>query len=278
MNLFMLLMPKPARIFKYEAFTARSIQNLKEQIIHFGSPQNFNDPYDCALFPSIKEITDQDIERLRLHYIDLLSNEPSGKLHFETSSVSDLRLLFLKTGQEVVDNAIQSFLTTKGVSCFSERNDSLLMWSHYGGHGKGFCLEFDTSCDPFQRLYKVLYKDEMPQIDIVPILNDKNFDIGDVVVSNLFCTKAYDWKYEQEWRCLHNEVGTSYHYPTEALTGVYFGPDIESSSLEIICLILNGQNEKIKKWSGTRSKSTFAVEFNEVTYIPHLEAKRKGML
>ena len=171
-------MPKPARIFKYEAFTARSIQNLKEQIIHFGSPQNFNDPYDCALFPSIKEITDQDIERLRLHYIDLLSNEPSGKLHFETSSVSDLRLLFLKTGKEVVDKAIRSFQGQSGVSCFSERNDSLLMWSHYGGHGKGFCLEFDTSCDPFQRLYKVLYKDEIPQIDIVPILFDENFDIS----------------------------------------------------------------------------------------------------
>jgi hypothetical protein len=267
-------MLKPERIFKYEAFTARSLQNLKEQIIYFGSPQNFNDPYDCALSPSIMEITDQDIERLRFHYIEMSNIELSAKMQCEASSLSDLRLLFLKIGQEAVDKAIPSFLKTKGISCFSERNDSLLMWSHYGGHGKGFCLEFDTAFEPFENLRMVSYTNEMPQIDIVPILCDNNHE----QVEQLYCTKAKDWEYEQEWRCIHQKAGTPYHYPTEALTGIYFGADIEFSSLEIICLILKGQNEKIKKWSGTRSKSTFAVEFKEVTYIPHLEAKRNGLL
>lgn len=82
MNLFVLLMLKPSRIFKYEAFTARSLQNLKEQIIYFGSPPNFNDPYDCSLSPGIKEIMDQDIERLRLHYIEMPNIEPSAKMLF----------------------------------------------------------------------------------------------------------------------------------------------------------------------------------------------------
>lgn len=35
----------PARLYKFEPFTARSLQNLKSQAMYFGSPRNFNDPY-----------------------------------------------------------------------------------------------------------------------------------------------------------------------------------------------------------------------------------------
>jgi len=273
MNSFMLLMPKPARIFKYEAFTARSIQNLKEQIIYFGSPQNFNDPYDCAIPANIKEPTDQDVDRIRSHYLAKSTLDQSQKKQFETLILSELRKQFTTAGKGAVEE-IHAFLKTKGISCFSDRNDSLLMWSHYGGYGKGFCLEFDTAFPEFKNLRMVSYTNDMPQIDIVPILCDNNHE----QVEQLYCTKAKDWEYEQEWRCIHQKAGTAYHYPTEALTGIYFGPDIEFSSFEIICLILNGQNEKIKKWMGCRCKSTFSVDFTEVNYMSHLEAKHKGSL
>ncbi len=44
---------KPKKLYKYEAFTEQSLKNLKAQAIYFGSPKNFNDPYDCALTPVI---------------------------------------------------------------------------------------------------------------------------------------------------------------------------------------------------------------------------------
>ena len=38
----------------------------------------------------------------------------------------------------------EHFSNTRGVCCFSEIKDGLLMWAHYSSGYKGFCLEFCT--------------------------------------------------------------------------------------------------------------------------------------
>ena len=97
-------------------------------------------------------------------------------------------------------------------------------------------------------------------------------------VFDLYCTKALDWQYEQEWRCLHMQGGIEYTYPLDALTGIYMGPEMPSSAFEIIALILSGQSTHVQLWQGRRSNSKFMVEFGPVTYTSHLEAKRRGLL
>lgn len=181
--------------------------------------------------------------------------------------------MLMSIGQNVVEQAVAEFRSKRGVSCFAEVPDNLLMWSHYSDHHKGFCLEFRTDLDPFPKAFKVKYSARMPAFDLEPMLCSKDFD----QVLDLFCTKSIDWQYEREWRCIHNEVGTAYTYETEALTGVYFGPEAAFSSIEIIALILAGQNTQVKFWRGQRSKSDFTVDFEQVTYTPHLEAKRLGL-
>lgn len=259
-------MTPPHKLYKYQPFTALSLQNLKNQIIYFGSPLNFNDPYDCALSPSIKMPTDADIKKIRRQYLSKPALAPAILNEFHTASTENLRAKFVKSAQNVLDNAIQEFLKKRGVSCFSENVDSLLMWSHYADHCKGFCLEFDTSTELFQKIKQVRYKSNIPEFDAVALLCDEGFD----PVPDLYCTKAIDWAYENEWRSIHNEVGTSFFYPSEALTGVYFGPDMPFASLEIIALILGGQNEHVKLWQGKRSNTKFAVEFEQVSYTPYL--------
>ena len=135
------------------------------------------------------------------------------------------------------------------------------MWSHYGDHGKGFCLEFSTLNHMFQKIRRVHYQDKMPEIDVVAMLCGEDYD---TTINNLYCTKATDWAYEHEWRAIHSEVGTEYGYPPSALTGVYFGPDMEYAATEIIALILAGQNEHVKLWNGSRSKESFSVEFQQI--------------
>lgn len=267
-------MSAPSRLYKYEPFTARSLQNLKDQVIYFGSPLNFNDPYDCALSPSIKEPSDAEIERIRQHYLAKPELEEKVRREFKLAAVSKLRVMFLRIGQNVLDQAISDFLSRRGVSCFSEKVDSLLMWSHYGDHCKGFCLEFDTSKEPFAKIKKVRYGQAMPEFDVMPMLCDEDFDH----VLDLYCTKALDWAYENEWRGIHDKAGTAFGYPSSALTGVYLGPDMPLSAFEIVALILAGQNEHVQLWQGARSKSSFSVEFHPVTYTSHLEAKRRGLL
>ena len=46
-------MQKPTTVFKYTPFTTQSLLNLAASSVYFGSPRDFNDPYDCAITMSI---------------------------------------------------------------------------------------------------------------------------------------------------------------------------------------------------------------------------------
>ena len=77
----------------------------------------------------------------------------------------------------------------------SEKNDDLLMWSHYSQEHKGFCLEFDASVEDtlFWSAMKVTYTNEYPEVDITRLTQPEEF-------RKLLLTKATCWKYEEERR------------------------------------------------------------------------------
>lgn len=269
-------MPLPSRLYKYESFTTQALENLKNHAVYFASPSGFNDPYDCAVSPGVKEPSDSDIERIRRYYLAKDNLPEQARNQFQSLDAAGLRILLLRRGQSVLDQAVNDFVSRRGVTCFSERNDSLLMWAHYGGRFKGFCLEFRTDQPPLTKARRVRYADEMPEVDIVPLLCTDEEDSSEVL--DLYCTKALDWRYEKEWRCIHDEAGTLYTYPARALTGIFVGPDAAFASFEILALIILNQNPEVQLWQGHRSKSDFSVVFEPVTYTPHLDAKRRGLL
>lgn len=262
---------RPKRLYKYEAFSERSLQNLKAQVIFFGSPKNFNDPYDCALTPVITPPSDTEIELVRASLLNNL-NYLEKIAVLRSAHPEDLRKMLMHTSENALTLARENFVH-RGISCFSEVSDELLMWSHYGGQYKGFCLEFDTSHLLFEKMRKVNYSKKMPRIDVATLLVKGDFE----AVMELFSTKSTSWAYEREWRVLHAKAGTPFHYPSECLTGIYFGPEISSEALEIICLVLQGQNPHVKFWKGCRSPTEFKVEFEEFAYTPFLKAN-SGMV
>jgi hypothetical protein len=135
-------------------------------------------------------------------------------------------------------------------------------------------LEFETSGQPFQKVRKVQYVKTLPELRVSDVLLDNNFE----EVFKLFCTKSDAWAYESEWRAVHHVAGTAFGYSPEVLKGVYFGPDIDRHFIEIVCLVLAGQNEHVKFWRGRRSTTEFRVLFEPFTYISFLEGKRKGLI
>jgi hypothetical protein len=262
----------PRTLYKYEAFSTQSLLNLKRQIIHFGSPLKFNDPYDCALTPNIVDPSDEDLESVRRAYLSRSDLPDRARIEFQTYDSSTLRGALIRAARSAFASSVQKFLNTKRVACFSERNDDQLMWSHYGGHYKGFCLAFDTSTEPFQKINQVRYVRTLPQLSLASILLDRDFH----PVLELFCTKSESWAYEKEWRAIHNVVGTQFGYPSAGLSGVFFGPDIDRQSLEIVCLILIGQNGSVRFWQGARSTTEFRVTFEPFTYTSHIDASAKA--
>lgn len=266
-------MKKPKIIFKYEEFSAQSLQNLKAQSIFFGSPLRFNDTYDCALNPSLKNPTEKQLEVIRHHYTDIEDVPPQVKVEFKNASKSKLKLLIERVTLQALRMHNESLVRKIGVSCFSEKNDDLLMWAHYGGKYKGFCLEFATSYEPFKLMRKVKYTTVMPKLNPASVILNNDFE----QVLDLYFTKSKSWDYEKEWRVIHAEANTMYTYESEALKAIYFGPDIDMQSLEIICLVISGQNPGVKFWRGKRSTERFKVDFEPFKYINHIEAKRRSL-
>ncbi|NMM77752.1 DUF2971 domain-containing protein [Acidovorax sp. SRB_24] len=263
----------PPRLYKYEPFTTRSLENLKAQSIYFGPPSAFNDPYDCAFVPNIRRPTNDEVEAIRAAYLRAPETPPIARAQFEGTGTDELREILLRSARSALESSVKAFLARRGVTCFSEQCDDLLMWSHYGGRYQGFCLEFDPAKGNFGRIQKVAYSNELPLLDLVPLLASDNYE----QVLSLFTTKAEAWRYEAEWRAVHAEAGTLYGYPSECLEGVYFGPDISDHALEIVCLILKGQNETVRFWKGRRSSTTFKVEFESFTYMSYMEARKAGL-
>lgn len=232
-------MTLPKKLYKFEPFNELSLRNLKRQGIYFGSPKNFNDPYDCAITAQIKDLTPEQVERW-IEHLWAENNYPSEVKNQATThekqgaghKIKDVVTSFIS---EFRDN----FVSARGITCLSEENDDLLMWAHYGGRYKGFCLEFDTNYPPFKKAKPVKYSETMPELDSMILLEDID-QVTKYLFEHLLCTKSESWKYEKEWRAFHKEAGTLFHYAQEALTGVYFGPDMEQECLEIIVLMLKG--------------------------------------
>lgn len=196
-------MSLPPHLYKYENLSAQTLQNLKGQFLYFGSPLRFNDPYDCALTPNIRPPTDDEVEAIRRAYLQSTTTPPLARQQFETFSTSDLRQALLRSGRSALEKTASEFLKSRGVTCFSQRNDDLLMWSHYGGRYKGLCLEFSTTSEPFAKIRSVRYVKSLPTIELAPLLLDGDFN----PVLDLFCTKSEAWSYEMEWRAIHAVAG-----------------------------------------------------------------------
>ncbi|WOH37679.1 DUF2971 domain-containing protein [Thalassotalea fonticola] len=260
----------PEKLYKYESFTVQSLLNLKTQTVYFAPPSGFNDPYDCALKAQLDEPTDLEIERLREIY--LAKSWPKHVIdELESRPIKELKPTLLRAARQASEQIIDKFIQSRGVSCFSEVNDELLMWAHYADKYTGFCLEFTTDNELFEKAKKIEYVEQIPKLNIKSIYADGNRN----EMLNLFCTKSKSWNYEREWRVIHGEAGTAYTYSTESLTGVYFGPSMAFEVIEIICLVLKGQNPHVKFWKGKRSETTFKVEFDEVNYTPLIDAQKK---
>jgi len=236
------------------------------------SPRHFNDPFDCSLSFKLSQLSEIEISSLSSYYLQSGVTENS-KLIFNQYGNEDLKLLYQNAAKDTLNKVNEKFLDSYGVCCFSETNDDLLMWGHYSEAFKGFCLEFRTDYEPFKKLHKVTYSDSLPTINTYELMINENHPF----VKDLYCTKSAKWRYEKEWRILHDKAGTLFNYEIECLKAIYFGPKIDFALFEILCLILIGQNPKVELWKGKLSDNEFKIEFEKVNYTPYVIAKSLGL-
>jgi len=265
-------MKLPKKLYKYEKFSTKRLSSLKNQNIYFSSPESFNDPFDCAIGFSLKELNLDQVNTLYEHYKNVhhLKEEFVRKFQEPTD---EFKNAVYKGAFDAFEQSRNKMLKERGVACFSEKVDDILMWSHYSDGHKGYCLEFDTTCDPFNHALPVEYEVNLPEINILSfVLSDEYSEI-----MKIFKTKYEQWEYEKEWRIFHDEAGKLYGYDAPALTGIYFGSEIPYSHLEILALILQGQNPNVNLYKMHKNEHKYSVYYEKVTYTSYIEAKKLGL-
>jgi len=264
------LLPPPSRLYKYQPVYEDtdknySLRNLREQKLWFSKPESFNDPFDCSInFDIIDADKDEKLQPLFDRLLDIVTDKTSFRSKYMTEGkVNDL----LKADAiRMAKDATKSVIARKqfGTSCFAERNDNILMWSHYANSHKGFCLEFDTSFEPFkprkvQNLLKVNYSEKYPPLNIDDIPNN-----SPSLPQNIYGIKSMCWSYEDEWRMFSSAGDRSYSFDPLALTGIYLGCNMDKTCKHEIAKMLH-TFPSAKLYEMNRSESEFKVYPKELS-------------
>lgn len=164
--------PKDKIVYKYFRGINRDWNCITKPELWLCQAGKFNDPFDCAFLYNCRS---KEKYNPKTEY-DLAVSE--GLLQFDRDKES---------------KAIQESVF---IACFSEKNNSMLMWSHYGDEHRGICVGYNLrelimnyNCFP------VIYSTKMPQEKDLNILDNN-------MLYQSILTKSEDWKYEFEWRII----------------------------------------------------------------------------
>ena len=240
----------PSRIYKYQPPTRPALSNLEAGGFWCSDPSTFNDPFDCDE-EFIKKIVSSSPGEI---YYDAIMNFDDAEIMEHAFDIVAAEKIEGEDFSPAETYARSRFAKCKGVACFSERRDELLMWGHYAAGHSGFCLEFDTSCDPFKnQLLQVIYETKMPTRQALAKKLGTPFN-----VTSFLLVKAKEWKYEKEWRLLRERSNELVAYPREALTAIYFGAKISPDDRRRITSAVKHSNTKLFQFQ--MSNNTFKLE------------------
>ena len=250
-------------LHRYLAIDEKMEQSLRENYLWFADPLEFNDPYDC----NMEVDCDCNYEEV-LRYLRE-TNKSQGY------NMSD-KLLKIKAKKLVDDPAEMELLSKKsdmdtvsklGVCCFSQRDDNLLMWSHYGDKHKGVCLTFDITED------KNLFGKQLFNLEYPSIYPKHRFpaDAGKFLALRfLIATKSRDWEYEDEIRVVRDDTNPPFRgkvpFNKKSLVGIKFGykcPLEERTRINTLLIRIGGYDH-VKFYTANLKKKAFGIEIQEI--------------
>lgn len=254
----------PKRLFRYRQFNENNLNALRNDEIWGSQVTKYNDPYEYIPCYDIKKVNqflnrefDENVIEQQLSILkagnipqqfkSLFSEKTLHTLIENVAKIDDISTVskgmsaqkpfVIQYLQSKFDAIIKDFFVgvaeaekKYNVACFSENNNSSLMWGHYADGHKGFCLEYDFTdnltdcnkpCNSIKSCLKFLLEFPIAPIcysghrldataGILSIIqqrlkNEIGLGMNDYFPDMLLCikcllTKASDWHYEKEWR------------------------------------------------------------------------------
>jgi hypothetical protein len=159
----------------------------------------------------------------------------------------------IKQYHKIIDQFTENLKSSLKISCFTEDNNSLLMWAKYADDHKGFSIEYDfKSLDPLdirQRLLSpVKYINEL--FDVTSIMQDKSGLAGSMA-HLVALYKHSNWDIQKEWRIVipGGLVMEDSNYPVPQPTGLYLGKNISKSDEDVLLNMARYKKVSIYKMS-----------------------------
>lgn len=175
-------------------------ENLKHNRLFFNIATNFNDPFD--MYPSYQILNRKAYNNNQKKYLQQKKGYTKKNAKLAATLMSTKSIL--KTAP--ISMRYHKSLGRYGISCFSEDNSNILMWSHYASEHSGICLGFDIALDNMSSFFNNLpYKAKLLNINYTsnrPILPLLDWSLKYEDILPIFINKSLDWQYEKEHRIL----------------------------------------------------------------------------
>lgn len=123
----------PEHIYRYQSDVDFRRDSLANDKIWLGSPDKWNDPYDCEFVISNASIEAEAHKRLEKNF---------------TGTNPGLLAIGKSLASQEVNNKLSEIKNWKQrckACCFNEDPTSMLMWGHYADNHHGFCIEYDLA-------------------------------------------------------------------------------------------------------------------------------------
>jgi hypothetical protein len=168
----------PRRLYKYRAFSKKTLRMFSEAEVYFARPETFNDPFDCN--PAVVSDVDMsEVERLWKR-VAVRSHQARGDSQDAAREkaarqLGEYRYNATEYGGTYNDNGegtdtyvrflvrdITDYVNLRyqghGVLSLAERWDCPLMWSHYAEEHNGLCIGYSTDDHRCKQLGPVNYR------------------------------------------------------------------------------------------------------------------------
>lgn len=271
-NYFMSELKSNDKLFyKYRPINDNTCKLIKDNELYFSNPDKFNDPFDCKLDFIYKGTRDEWIKFFCRQNMDIVAARNLIKTRLKDG-------LMKQKKNGVTFNQLESGDDVRAC-CFSERNESLLMWGHYAESHTGICLSFKTSAmedsyllrldsENFLPFHRVDYSSDRPEtVNLLDIDNQRR----ESLIYDFFLTKFDDWQYEKEYRLLANEHDLkgkdTINFRRDALEGIIFGLKVDPVKAQNIKKLIDRHYKEINVnfYRTEKSKRKYAIDVKKIT-------------
>jgi hypothetical protein len=231
----------PLFLYKFRGVDDFSLENLINGCVWLGNPRSMNDPYDCSHSFDVERVAHQQ------SYAEIIREAAESGL----GNICEFQSMILHRNEEIIRELSNKVKNIFKFCSFSERLDSMLMWSHYADSHKGFCIEYDVGRYDFEcskNFHPIIYSERMfDATDLIAQPVTSSFNANRVHLAALY--KAMDWQYEREWRLILTgrfDSPRSFKMP-KSPSKVYLGSEISDQHEREIREICKKLNVPVKK-------------------------------